>query len=205
MIPAEIRKRLLEKLPEALVNQSRFIELSRQEYLFQPKDPVDAIYYVISGQLRALRYQYDGKAAVMMHSTAGNFFAPVSINMDCYPCAAIANKKTQLLKIPKTALVDFLKTHLEFSLQFIGAISMDLKKQCSIAERLRIKSARDRIIHFITCEAPDSKTLELKCPLTTWAEELGIEPESLYRTLSDMEKDGLIYRDKKRIEICFQR
>ena len=203
MIPKHIHKQLIEKLPVALVDQSRFIELARQEYLFQPNDSVDSIYYVIKGQLRALRYQYDGKAAVMMHSTADTFFAPVSINMESYPCAAVANKATQLLKIPKATLMNLLQSDAKFSLQFIGAIAMDLKKQCSNAERLRIKSARDRVIHFITCESPDSKTLELKCPVTTWADELGLEPESLYRTLTNMEKDGLISRDKKRIEILF--
>lgn len=201
MIPKDIHKQLIETLPEALVNQSRFIELARQEYLFQPQENVDSIYYVIKGQLRALRYQYDGKPAVMMHSTAGNFFAPVSIHMDCYPCAAMAHKSTQLLKIPKATLLTYLQTHPDFSLQFIGAIAQDLKQQCSNAERLRIKSARDRVIHFITCESADSKTLQLNYPLSTWADELGLEPESLYRTLADMERDGIIERVKKQIKV----
>lgn len=201
MIPKNIQKQLSKKLPEELLKQSRFVELNRQELLFHPGDTIDSIYYVIKGELRALRYQYDGKPAVMMHSTADNFFAPVSISMECYPCAAMARKKTQLLKIPKSALVNLLQNDAEYALGFISLISTDLKKQCANAERLRIKSARERVIHFITCESPDSKTLELKCPLTTWADELGLEPESLYRTLAEMEKNGHIYRDKKRIEI----
>ena len=139
----------------------------------------------------------------MMHTEADNFFAPVSISMESYPCAAMASKSTQLLQIPKAALIQLLQNDLNFSLQFISAISQDLKKQCSNAERLRIKSARDRVIHFITCEAPDNRTLELKCPLATWADDLGLEPESLYRTLAEMEKEGLITRDKKCIEIVF--
>jgi len=144
---------------------------------------------------------FDGKAAVMMNGTAGNFFAPVSVNMESYPCAAVASKKTGLLKIPKQQLQNYLKINPEFALQFIHAISLDLKQQCSNAERLRIKSVRERIIHFITCESPCGKKINLKYPLITWADELGIEPESLYRTLAEMEKEKLIRRDKKNIEI----
>ncbi|MGV6859901.1 MAG: Crp/Fnr family transcriptional regulator [bacterium] len=201
MIPANTRKKLLKKLPDQLLDQSRFVPLRKGECLFQPGDGVESIYYVISGQLRALRYQLDGKPAVMMHSCEDNFFAPVSINMETYPCAAMASKATTLLKIPKGFLIDLFHSDPAFSLKFIGSISMDLKNQCSNAERLRIKSARGRILHFITCESPDSRTLELKCTLTTWAEELGIEPESLYRTLAEMEKEGIIARENKRIEI----
>ncbi len=201
MFPKDIRQQLLKKFPEKLVNNAKLIELDKQEYLFHPTDPVESIYYVVKGQLRALRYQYDGKAAVMMHSTLNHFFAPVSINMARYPCAAMAHKKTQLLQIPKVTLVQLLHDDPDFSFLFITEISNDLRKQCSNAERLRIKSAKNRIIHFISCETTDSRTLHLQHPLTTWADELGLEPESLYRTLAEMEKEGLIKRDKRQIKI----
>ena len=65
MIPKKIYKKLAVLLPEGLITTSKYIELSREEFLFRPGDSVDFVYYIIEGQLRALRYQFDGKAAVI--------------------------------------------------------------------------------------------------------------------------------------------
>lgn len=188
-----------EQFPTSLLQKSKTVSLGKDEILFQPGDTVTSIFYVIEGLLRAVRYQYDGKPAVMMHSTADNFFATSSINMDIYPCAAIASVKTQVLQIPKISLMEHLESDPEFTQLFIKSLSQDLKKQCSNAERLRLKSAKDRIIHFITCESPSGSVLDLAYPLTKWADELGIEPESLYRSLAEMESDRLIQKDKRKI------
>jgi len=161
---------LREQFPSDLLQSSKTVSLGKDEFLFQPSDVVNSIYYVIKGTLRAVRYQFDGKPAVMMHSTANNFFATSSIHMDIYPCAAIAAVQTEVLQIPKVSLLGYLESDPPFSLRFIKALSQDLKKQCSNAERLRLKSAKDRIIHFITCESPSGTELDLACPLTSCTE-----------------------------------
>jgi len=190
-----------EHLPSGLLQHSKSVSLRKAETLFQPGDAVNSLYYVCEGQLKAVRYQLDGKPAVMMQTTSDNFFATSSITMDVYPCAAIAVVNSKVLQIPKEHLVNYLESDPAFSLFFINSLSQDLKKQCSNAERLRLKSAKDRIIHFITCESPSGSELELDCPLTKWADELGIEPESLYRSLAEMEADGSIQRDKHKITL----
>jgi len=58
MIPKKIYKKLAVLLPEGLITTSKYIELSREEFLFRPGDSVDFVYYIIEGQLRALRYQF---------------------------------------------------------------------------------------------------------------------------------------------------
>jgi len=80
-------------------------------------------------------------------------------------------------------------------------LSKELKKQCGRIERMRLQTGKERILHFINCETSDGVTLHLETSLSVWAEELGIEPESLYRTLSDMEKDGIIKRNKRDIRV----
>ena len=147
----------------------------------------------------ALRYQFDGKPVVMMRSISGEMFAPASINMPCYPCSGVATEASTLLQIPTSAFTEHLQGNPDFSRYYIDALSQDLKKQCANSERLRLKSIRERVLHFIVCESPGGDEVVLSHPISQWADSLGVEPESLYRTLSGMQKEGLIYRVNRRI------
>ena len=137
----------------------------------------------------------------MMRSFAGEIFAPASLNMSCYPCSSVATKASKLLKIPRKLMLKHLNTHPNFAQFYIQSLAMELKKQCARSERLRLKSASERVMHFITCESPSGQEIILSCPMSKWAEELGLEPESLYRCLSDMEMKGVIQREKRHIKI----
>jgi len=187
--------------PETLLKASRQFSINKDDALFQRDDTVEALYYIIDGELIALRYQRDGKPAVMMRHVAGEMFAPASMNMSVYPCSAMAIMPSTLLKIPLKTLHECLVNYPEFSSYYIQSLAENLKKQCARSERLRLKSTRERVLHFIHCESPSGTEITLTCPTSKWAEELGVEPESLYRTLKNMEKEGVIQRNKRFIQI----
>ena len=192
---------LPDYFPQSLIASSRFLSLQKGENLFQREDQVDALFYIIDGELIAQRYQYDGKPAIMMRNISGEIFAPASMNMSTYPCSAEATRTTKLLKIPLMVIKEHLLSHPDFTMFYIQSLASNLKAQCSRSERLRLKSARERVLHFISCESPCGTEIRLSCPTNKWAEELGVEPESLYRTLSEMEKDGIIERNKRHIKL----
>lgn len=187
--------------PEALLNRSRQISLNKGATLFQQGDTVEALYYILKGELIALRYQHDGKPAVMMRHATGEMFAPASMNMSTYPCSARATASSTMLRIPLKMMHECLKSHPEFSSFYMSSLAENLKKQCARSERLRLKSAKERVLHFIRCESPNGTEITLTCPTSKWAEELGVEPESLYRTLKMMEKEGVIMRNKRVIKL----
>ena len=192
---------LPDYFPKTLLDNSRRYSLKKDETLFQRDDSVDSLFYIIEGELIALRYQYDGKPAIMMRNFSGEIFAPASMNMSVYPCSAVATKPSILLKIPLPVLNEHLLTDAEFARYCIQSLADNLKKQCARSERLRLKSARERVLHYISCESSSGTEITLSYPVSKWAEELGIEAESLYRTLSEMEKEGVIERDKRLIKI----
>ena len=187
--------------PESLLKASRSLSLKKGESLFQQDDSVDSLFYIIEGELIALRYQRDGKPAIMMRNTSGEIFAPASMDMAIYPCSAQATLASQLIRIPISVIKKHLATHPKFSTYYIQSLATNLKKQCARSERLRLKSARERVLHFISCESPSGTEIALSCPISKWAEEIGVEPESLYRTLKEMEREGVIERNKRHVKI----
>lgn len=194
----------LDAFPQSLLKNSRIIAFKSNELLFQVDDKVECLFYIIKGETRALRYQYNGKAAVMMRSFQHEIFVPASMNLTHYPCAGITTMASQLLQIPKVNILEHLGSHPQFSRFYIDSIVKDLKRQCSHAERLRLKSVRDRIIHYITCESASGMDIHISYTLSKWAEELGIEAESLYRNLAEMQKEGIIIRNKRHFSLIPQ-
>ena len=187
--------------PESLLKASRKLSLKKGESLFQQDDRVDSLFYIIEGEVIALRYQQDGKPAIMMRNTSGEMFAPASMNMSSYPCSAVAVLPSSLLQISVPVFQTHLQNNHKFASFYIQSLADNLKRQCARSERLRLKSAKQRVLHYISCESPSGTEITLSCPTSKWAEELGIEPESLYRTLAEMEKEGVIERDKRCIRI----
>ena len=187
--------------PSILKNATRTVELNRNEKLFELNARSDAIYFVQAGEVCATRFLPDGTPAVMQRSRAGEFFAEAALCVERYTCEAVAAKKSSVRLIPKDRLTKLLQEDADLSLHYIRAISADMRKQCSRVERLRIKRAPDRVLHYLMCETDATRTLTLQTTRAQWADELGLEPETLYRTLAGLEQEGLIKRTDNQVTL----
>ncbi len=191
----------LEPFPDTLLKAAKIVSLKRGEFLFHCGDLVDSVFFVLEGEIRGLRSLANGNSVVMMRAGENEFFATASLIMRHFPCSAYSAVRSRVLRVPKIAFEEAMEESGDFACYFAICLSKSLKQQCSLAERLRLKSARDRILHYLACEAPGGKSITLKTSLASWADELGIEPESLYRTLSEMENSGEISRSGKTITV----
>jgi hypothetical protein len=69
-------------------------------------------------------------------------------------------------------------------------------------EQRNIHSARDRIRHYLAVNVgADGRTVVLSGSLKELAAELGLAHEALYRTLAQMETDGEITRNERKIMV----
>jgi CTP-dependent riboflavin kinase len=73
-------------------------------------------------------------------------------------------------------------------------LNKELKRLRAQCERLSLKSVKDRLLHLIETEGEDGK-LALGTGLKSIAAELSVSHEALYRTVSDLEKNDVLYRE----------
>lgn len=187
--------------PRSLAEAARPVALEKGERLFRQGDPARSLYFVLEGEVVAIRYLRDGTEAVMMRAAAGELFAESTVAITHYSCDAICSRRSRLIEIPAAALRQVLATQPEFALSFVAALAAHSRRQCSRLERSRLKRARDRVLHYLVCELAPESVLSLEMPLSAWAQELGLEPETLYRTLRELEDEGLITRDRRSIAL----
>jgi len=188
-------------LAEGLGVGTKVRTLKKGECLFKLGAPVKHLYFVLEGEIKAVRYLADGTSCVMQRGREGEVFGSPALCVDRYNCEATACCPTRVAEIPAEALRVAVAEDGELALRFALSLAQDMRRQCSRYERLRLKKASDRVLHFLTCESDESGRLELHSSVMAWADELGLEPATLYRTLSELEGDGMIRRQGRVIEM----
>ncbi len=180
--------------PRDLCQVSRHLFLNKNELLFQRGTVATELFFVLSGELVALRTQLDGKLAIMLRARASEFFAEAALFSHHYDCDGFSYTATEVLAFPIPFFREILGREANFALNFIQSQTRRLRRQCLRQERLNLKKAHERVLHLLTCEAEADGWLRWNGSIRTLAEELALDPATLSRTLNTLERSGQIRR-----------
>jgi len=181
------------KSPETLRLAARPLDMDKGQIIFRSGDEVDAVYRVLEGEVCLTRFSPEGAEIVLYRARKGDFFAEASLFGSRYHCDAICTRPGRCLRLPADALRQRLSNDPNFALEWIATLSRNLRRQRASQERLGLKSLRMRVIHYIV-DRGEKGRVELDQPIIRWAVELGASHEALYRTLAEMEREGLLQR-----------
>ena len=173
--------------PEGLRERCQCLILEKKSWLFRLNDPVESVYWIESGEIRAVRHLLDGSSAIMIRAKGGQFFGESSMLLKNYTCDAQITKKSAIKVFPIEAIKNEINHNGSFAFQFAMLMAAQARRQCSSQERLRLKKASDRVLHYFGCEFGGDTEINIDMSMAELAIELGLEPETLYRTLSKLE------------------
>lgn len=194
----------IEQLPDALRQVALQMDMSKGQYIFRFGDKVDAVYRVLDGEVCLTRFSPEGAEIVLHRAREGDFFAEASLFGTHYHCDAICARPGLYLRLPVAALRDCLSNHPNFAMEWIATLSRNLRRQRAAQERLGLKSLRMRVIHYLVERGEDGR-VELAQPIIRWATELGASHEALYRTLAEMEQEGVLKRQGQTLALVQRR
>ncbi len=189
---------LLAALSEQARRQTRLLEIPGQAAVFGRGDRPQAMFFVLAGEVRLVRRSISGDEIVLQRTRRG-FLAEASLDQPVYHCDAVAAEPSRLLSIKRKAFTDALAAG-DFRDRWIAHLARELRKVRAHAERLSLKTARERIIHFIETEGA-AGVVRLNQSKKDWASELGLTHEALYRTLARMQKRGELRVDQSRLSL----
>jgi CRP-like cAMP-binding protein len=189
-LPAEVRKAGITRT------------LKRGETLFHSGQPTVGLYQIVSGTVRLVRVDDSGRPTVLYSGEAGGTLAEASLFSPTYHCDAVAASAASVRLYPKAAILEALRRSPDAARGFMAALAhqvMDLRTQL---ERRNIRSARDRVRHFLALNVgSDRATVLLRGSLKDLATDLGLTHEALYRTLARMSAAGEIRRSGGKIKL----
>ncbi|MCW5636191.1 MAG: Crp/Fnr family transcriptional regulator [Rubrivivax sp.] len=155
-----------------------------------------AVFFLAAGKVRLVRHGRAGEDVTIHEASAGEFFAEASLQSDRYHCSAVAVQASDVYALPAGAMKDLLASDSDFALQWVAALSGQLRRARMRVERLCLRSAQERLRHLLLTEGTGPRgSYRLRGTLKDLAAELGITHEALYRTVAAMVRDGVLVRD----------
>ena len=191
ILPPELN----QLLPEPLQSLCQGLWLKRGERLFVQGAVPQWMNFVVQGEVVLERSGAHGETVVLQRTRRG-FVSEASLRVARYHCDAVAVRDSTVVRLPIAELDQALRTRIDFAQMWIGMLTGEVHRLRQRVERLRIKSAAERLLHLMESEGRDGR-LEVSGGLKLLAAELGLTHEALYRTLARLEADGVIDRVDK--------
>ncbi|GAB3538002.1 hypothetical protein GCM10027343_02600 [Noviherbaspirillum agri] len=177
-------------VPKDLREVATQVQSDSRGTLFRTGDQVRHIYLVIRGEARLVRLECRGGEVILQRSRGG-FIAEASLDSKTYHCDAVTAEPTTLLLFPVVAFRAALENDPAFCKAWQSQLAKEVRRLRARCERLSLHNAADRITHYIESEGEDG-VVTLKQSRKSWAAELGLTHEALYRALRRMQDDGAL-------------
>lgn len=186
-------------LPRDLLAQARCFGVRAGTVLFRLDERPTLLYYVLEGELALVRHSTGGQEIVLQRVRRG-FLAEASVESRRYHCDGVARAPSHVCTLPLAALRRALAEDPAFAAAWAHCLADEIRRQRARAERLQLHGVEARIVHYIESEGLDG-AVELDQSLKSWALELGITHEALYRALARMVRVGRLARSGARLRL----
>jgi CRP/FNR family transcriptional regulator, dissimilatory nitrate respiration regulator len=186
-------------LPVKLRGVASRREIETGTTLFRLGDKPQSMFYVIAGEVRMIRRSRRGAEIVLQRACRG-FLAEASLGSPAYHCDGVAVEDSDVLQFPGNAFRAALEEDASFRSAWMQHLAAEVRRLRAQCERLSLRAATDRVIHYIECEGSDG-TLVLNRSRKSWAAELGLTHEALYRALARLAAGGTLIADGRRLAL----
>jgi len=202
---------LFAELDEAQLEQvragARPRRLSAGQTLFERGGPARHFYSLRGGQIKLFRLSRDGQEKVMGVVLPGQTFAEGVMFMGepRYPVSAQALRDSEVIAFSAEGFLDVLAQSFPACRRLLGRMVERTRRHLDEIEALTLQNARLRMVGYllrlVPREAHGGCTVTLPTRKTLIASQLSVQPETLSRTLRELEGDGLIRVAQQEVRI----
>ncbi len=190
-----------------LVEHAEVVSLARGDCAYQQDENAKRLGFVISGSLKLFRLTQDGQEKVFRILLPGDILAEgmlFSINA-IHDYTAMAVENTEVLMFPLEQYRQIILGNSELSVALLSRLAQLEQDSLETMEILSFKKSIDRIVRYLASQALKSCShcmapkFELPATKRLVASQLSIQPETLSRVLNQLEREGLLKLDGRRI------
>jgi CRP-like cAMP-binding protein len=185
--------RLNAALPAALKPLAHEVRVAKGEWVFRKGETVHSIFFVLAGEVHLSRFSTSGGEIALHRAGRGEFFAEAALGATRYHCNAIASCDATLVAFPADKVRAQLTQDPSFAREWIALLARQLQGARARLERLALKSAAERVVHYVQTEGTGNRfEVRLHGTVKDLARELGLTHEALYRTLARLKRERVL-------------
>ena len=186
--------RLGDDVFEQLAAAAFLVRAAAKTEIFSESAPATDIYIVLDGWLKLYRMSPSGVEAIINIFSRGQSCAEaVALTGQRYPATAEAISDCRLVRLPTVHLVQALKANPDVALAMLASVTAHLHRLVGEIERLKGLNGLARVVEFLTHVdgGRGSQNVTLPFEKHVLARHLGMQPESLSRTLKRLRAFGV--------------
>jgi CRP-like cAMP-binding protein len=170
----------------------------RNEFIFRSGDTADGIYCLIRGVVKLESFGPDGQGHILRVYQDGDLLGYRAwIAKECYRANAIAQEDSEISWVAGEKFADALSHSPELAKSLLNRLSMELASAEARICALTDKDVKERVAEaLLFLENHALKRQWTRKEISEW---VGTTPESVMRTLSEFEKNGLIQNHGRKI------
>ena len=186
---------------EDLLKITRKISLKKGEVVFQEGDPGVGFHFVLSGSIKIVKMNEEGKEHIIHILGPGELFGEVLLfNQGAYPATAIAQSDSLVGVVPNEKLEELVLRNNQLALLIIKALNRRLQVAQQKIRSLALTGAQAKVANTLLAllhergqeEGDHVWRLELDIPKQDLANLVGVTRETLARILSEWQKQKWI-------------
>lgn len=192
----------LEKLFGQIHYQHRTYQ--KNDLITQSGEICDRLLIIQRGNVKAEMNDYSGKTIKIEDIEAPRPLATAFLfgKENRFPVTVSANTEVEIVSIPKAEFVKLLQMNSLILNNYLNTISTRAQFLSKRLKFLSFKTIKQKIAHYLLEMAGDRlQTVEIQQSQEQLAEMFGVTRPSLARTLSEMNREGLIETQRRFIKI----
>jgi CRP/FNR family transcriptional regulator, anaerobic regulatory protein len=204
-LPVALSSPDLERL-DTLVSNRRTV--ARGEALFRTGDTFDSLFAVRSGFFKTCLSSEDGRDQVTGFQMAGELLGLDGISHDKHACDAVALEDSQVCVIPYSELESLSRDFSALQRQFHKIMSREIVRDQGVMLLLGSMRAEERLAAFLLnltqrlkARGFSSSSMILRMTREEIGSYLGLKLETVSRTFSKFQDDGLLEVKQRHIRI----
>jgi len=172
--------------------------VARGEVLFCEGDPADAMYAVVEGTVKLVRYTPRGKEVLLHLVRPGTSFAEAALfGEGTYPATAVVVEPARIWVLPRLRLLDLIRSSPEVALAIVASVSMWTRTLAHQLELLTQRRVEERLAVYLLGRAAGTEPsageeIRLVEARHLIAAQCGTAPEVLSRTFRRLEDEGVL-------------
>ncbi|MGD9567008.1 MAG: Crp/Fnr family transcriptional regulator [Sedimentibacter sp.] len=180
------------------------VSYKRGEIIYHAGEQSDALYIVHEGKIKIYNLSESGKQQLLRILKPGDFTGELSLfSESTHESYSEAMENTSICIFKRSDLQKLLLKYPTISLKLLNEFSKILKDSHKQTTRFATERVETRIALYLAecAEENHSNTFELPMTKVNLASYLGTTPETISRKLTDLEDEGLIKKNGKKIKI----
>lgn len=166
--------------------------------LFSEGDPADAMYGLVEGTVKLVRYTPRGKETMLHLVRPGQSFAEAALfGEGTFPATAVAVDPGRVWVLPRLRLMELIRRSPEVALAMVASVSMWTRTLARQLELLTQRRVEERLAVYLlgraaSADPSEGEEIRLAEARHLIAAQCGTAPEVLSRTFRRLEDEGVL-------------